>query len=178
MLQAFLIVVSLVSIGILLQWLPYGTSFLKGFDTRYRYAYVVLFVREKPEFAGSRTLGEAIRFIEPADVLDSLYVLGTPAFRTWFAKNDAQDFFDDAKELIEPVSRTESETRLLIFAGSVMDLPVPGQTSGLALLRQISSLPIGKHSKSLVRWFPRMSSPAISVQEGAEAFGYLLAKTI
>ncbi len=178
MLPAFLIVISLIAIGILLQWLPYGTPILKIFEDRYRCVYVVLLVREKPEYAGTTNLSEALRHIEPEDVLDSLYVVDPPIYGFWNLSAEAKDYFNDSYELREPSGRTETACRLFVFAGSIKDLPPINKTSGYSLLRLIATIPKGKRSTSMARWFPRMSSPAISMQEGAEAFGYLLAKTV
>jgi len=178
MLPAFLIVVSLIAIGLLLQWLPYGTPVLRSFQDRYRCAYVVLLVREKSEYAGTRNLSEALRIIHPEDVLDSLYVVDPPLYGSWYLSAGAKDYFDDSNELQEPSGRTETACRLFVFAGLIKDLPPLAKTSGLPLLHLIASTPTSKRTTSMAKWFPRMSSPAISMQEGAEAFGFLLAKTI
>lgn len=177
-LPALLIIGLLIAIGVALQWLPYGLRELKGLSSNYRFAYIVLLLRERHEYAGSLSLGESIRHIEPDDVIDSFFVVGTPALLAWFAARDAREYFSDSDELKDPPSRTQTDTRLLVYAGCVYGLSPQSQTSGLALLRQIASLPKGKHSMDLVRWMPRLSSPAISRQEGADWFGHLLAKTI
>gem|GEM_PF-5404608 len=177
-LEAVLVILVLVALGIALQWLPVGMPGLLGIRGRYQYAYIVLLVQEKPDYAGCESLAESVRLIEPGDLVDSFFLAGTPALHAWFAARDARDYFRDSEEIQEPPWRHQTDVRLLVYAGCVSGLSLEGGTDGLRLLRQIAGLPQQKHALHLLRWLPELSNPAVSWQEGAEWFGRLLAKTI
>lgn len=173
---AVLIVFLLIAAGVALQWLPYGASGLRVFRSRYSFAYVVLLVEERPEFGFS--LREAARRLEPDAVLDSFYVVGAPALHPWFAKRDAREYFRDSDDFEEPPYRGQTDVRLLVYAGSVLDFRPEPEATALGLLRQIAELPDGKGSLHLLKWLPGLDAPAMARQDGADWFARLLARTI
>lgn len=135
-------------------------------------------LHDAAKFAGRSSLSEVMSVVTRDDVIDGFYVLGD---RLWFpilGRQAALAALLDYEQLTEPKMTDAPQTRLLVVSCVVKGLEIPQPLTVLTLAHAISSVKPDRKSVIYCKWFPRLSSPSLSFEDGIEAYHALLARSI